>query len=265
MNKNILYSTAMLLASLTLGACSSDSDDNNDKPAGYSVETVSQAPTWQVDYSGSESRPNWQEPNPAVYENWSIMPVQLEDELKPYASGQDLMALFIGGELRGLTSPAVSQGNTDGDDDKGTFVLKAYGNEADMDVVNLTLIYYCSQLRQTFSRSVQMPYEMGKVYGLEEDLVPQFTLGVAKYPVVTTTSLETIAQVLGDDIQPAAGDMVAAFVGDECRGTVTLDERLLGAEAVITLFARHKGEAFTMKYYNAATSRVYTLFSEVRG
>ena len=43
MNKNILYSTAMLLASLTLGAWGSDSDDNNDKPAGYSVETVRQA------------------------------------------------------------------------------------------------------------------------------------------------------------------------------------------------------------------------------
>jgi hypothetical protein len=77
--------------------------------------------------------------------------------------------------------------------------------------------------------------------------------------VVRTTSLETVAQVLGDVIQPAAGDMVAAFVGDECRGTVTLDERLLGDEAVITLYARHEGEAFTMKYYNAATGRVYTI------
>ena len=98
MNKNILYSTAILLASLTLGACSSDDDEP--KTEGYSVETVSEAPTWQVDYSGSEARPDWQEPNPGDYENWTIMLVQLEEALKPCAGDDDLMALFVDGELR---------------------------------------------------------------------------------------------------------------------------------------------------------------------
>ena len=236
----------LLLASLTFGACSSDDDNTS---AGYTVETVSQAPAWQVDYSGSESRPDWQEPNTGDYENWSIMLVQLEDALKPYVSGDDLMALFIGGQLRGLTSPATSQG-TGSENDKGSFVLKAYGNEADQNVVSLTLSYYCSQLKQTFSRTVQMRYDMGKVYGLDEDLIPQFTLGAAKYPVVKQVNPASLTAFANAAITPAEGDIVAAFVGSECRGVSTLNS--------LTVFGRSAGEHVTLKYYQAATGKVYT-------
>ena len=246
MNKNIIYSVAILLASLTFGACSSDDDNTS---AGYTVETVSQAPAWQVDYSGSESRPDWQEPNTGDYENWSIMLVQLEDALKPYVSGDDLMALFIGGQLRGLTSPATSQG-AGSESDKGSFVLKAYGNEADQNVVSLTLSYYCSQLKQTFSRTVQMRYDMGKVYGLDEDLIPQFTLGAAKYPVVKQVNPASLTAFANAAITPAEGDIVAAFVGSECRGVSTLNS--------LTVFGRSAGEHVTLKYYQAATGKVYT-------
>lgn len=236
----------LLLASLTFGACSSDDDNTS---AGYTVETVSQAPAWQVDYSGNESRPDWQEPNTGDYENWSIMLVQLEDALKPYVSGEDLMALFIGGQLRGLTSPATSQG-TGSENDKGSFVLKAYGNEADQNVVSLTLSYYCSQLKQTFSRTVQMRYDMGKVYGLDEDLIPQFTLGAAKYPVVKQVNPASLTAFANAAITPAEGDIVAAFVGSECRGVSTLNS--------LTVFGRSAGEHVTLKYYQAATGKVYT-------
>ena len=242
----------LLLASLTFGACSSDDDNTS---AGYTVETVSQAPTWQVDYSGSESRPDWQEPNTGDYENWSIMLVQLEDALKPYVSGDDLMALFIGGQLRGLTSPATSQG-TGSENDKGSFVLKAYGNEADQNVVSLTLSYYCSQLKQTFSRTVQMRYDMGKVYGLDEDLIPQFTLGAAKYPVVKQLAV-TAADLPIDGVTFASGDMVGAFVGSECRGVTTLNSELSTFNS-LTVFGRSAGEHVTLKYYQAATGKVYT-------
>ena len=240
----------LLLASLTFGACSSDDDNTS---AGYTVETVSQAPAWQVDYSGNESRPDWQEPNTGDYENWSIMLVQLEDALKPYVSGEDLMALFIGGQLRGLTSPAISGS----EDDKGTFVLKAYGNEADQNVVSLTLSYYCSQLKQTFSRTVQMRYDMGKVYGLDEDLIPQFTLGAAKYPVVKQVNPASLTAFANAAITPAEGDIVAAFVGSECRGVSPLPWGGDGG-GLLTVFGRSAGEHVTLKYYQAATGKVYT-------
>lgn len=254
-----------LLASLTLGACSSNDDEET--PAGYTMETVNQAPAWQVDYSGSESRPDWQEPNAANYENWTTMLLQMEDELKPYATDDDLLALFVGDELRGLSGPARMV--TDGEETvlNGEFILKAFGNEADQNVMSVTLRYYCSQLRQVFSRSVEMKYEMGKVYGLDEDLIPQFTLGSAKYPVVTYLMV-TAADLSPIDATFASGDMLAAFVGDECRGAITLNDQTTNdlndqtANATshqLTVFGRQEGEAYTLKYYNAATGRVYTL------
>ncbi|MBR0036615.1 MAG: hypothetical protein IJP70_03120, partial [Bacteroidales bacterium] len=136
------------------------------------------------------------------------------------------------------------------ENDKGSFVLKAYGNEADQNVVSLTLSYYCSQLKQTFSRTVQMRYDMGKVYGLDEDLIPQFTLGAAKYPVVKQVNPASLTAFANAAITPAEGDIVAAFVGSECRGVSTLNS--------LTVFGRSAGEHVTLKYYQAATGKVYT-------
>ena len=256
MNKNILYSTAILLASLTFGACSSDDDEP--KTEGYSVETVSQAPSWQVDWTGNESRPEWQEPESNNYENWATLLLQVEDELKPYASEDDLLALFVGDELRGLTGPAREVADGEEIVQNGEFILKAYGNESDQNVMSVTLRYYSSQLRQVFSRSVEMMYEMGKVYGLDEDLIPQFTLGSAKYPVVNHLTI-TAANLSPIDATFADGDMLAAFVGSECRGTYTLDDNLLGAPVTMTVFGRQEGERYTLKYYNATTQSVYIL------
>lgn len=242
---------SVLLGILVVLICACSSYEDKETPADYTVETVSEAPSWYVDYSGNESRPDWQEPNPAEYENWTIMLVQLEDALKPCTTGEDLLALFVDGELRGLTSPAVSQGNKDDEEDKGTFVLKAYGNEADQNMVNLTLSYYCSQLKQTFSRTVQMRYDMGKVYGLQENLVPQFTLGPAKYPVMASINIATI--IAQAAIQPAEGDYFAAFVGEECRGVSSAIDKLS-----LIAYGREEGESITLKYYQTATGQVFT-------
>ena len=128
------------------------------------------------------------------------------------------------------------------------------GKEADQNVVNLTLCYYCSQLKQTFSRTVQMRYEMGKVYGLEENIVPHFTIGTTKYPVVMT--LNVSAFIDKADIQPAQGDYFAAFIGEECRGVSSADN------LSIIVYGRQEGESITLKYYQTATGKVFD-FSDV--
>ncbi|MBR4533939.1 MAG: hypothetical protein IKO85_05290 [Bacteroidaceae bacterium] len=61
-------------------------------------------------------------------------------------------------------------------------------------------------------------------------------------------------------IVPAAGDRVAAFVGDECRGTWVMDNGQL--DAVLTVFGRKEGEHVTLKYYDSTRSRVLT-FADV--
>ena len=233
-------------------ACSSDDDDT---PSGYTVETVSQAPMWQLNWSGNDVRPDWQEPNPSDFENWTVMLVQLEDELKPYASADDMMAFFVYDDLRGLAKPAINV--SEDETDAHYYLIKAFGNESGQELLEVTVKYYCSQLKQVFSRTVQMRYNVGEVYGINEPLVPQFTLGSSKYPVVTNLVI-TAADLPTIDVSFAAGDLLAAFVGDECRGTYTLDGSLLNAPITLPVFGRQEHEAYTLKYYNAASGRIYT-------
>lgn len=233
-------------------SCSSDDDD---KPSGYTVGTVSQAPAWQVDWSGNDARPDWQEPNPSDFENWTVMLVQLEDALKPYASKDDVMAFFVYDDLRGLAQPAINV--SEDETDANHYLMKAFGNETGQELLEVTIKYYCSQLKQTFSRTDYIRYNVGEVYGIDEPLVPQFTLGSSKYPVVTNLVI-TAADLPIIDVSFAAGDLLAAFAGDECRGTYTLDDNLLNAPITLPVFGRQEHEAYTLKYYNAASGHIYT-------
>ena len=139
----------VLLASLVLGACSSDDDNNVNDPknAAYTETTVTEAPAWQIDWSNNQERPNWTEPDGYLYEVGTILKVQIEETLMPFASSGDLLALFVNGELRGLASPAVKIGT--GQTENGKFLMKAYGKEAG--TVNMSLQYYSQQLKHLFT------------------------------------------------------------------------------------------------------------------
>lgn len=250
----------VLIAALAMvWGCSSDDDDNQREAF---MTNVNEAPSWAVNFEGDEVRPDWDNPDPSKFENWSVMIVQIEKALMPYTSSDDLLALFVDGEMRGLASPAVFL-DDDTEDDYSVYLLKAYGNEADQNQVNLTLCYYSSRLKQMFSRSVEMKYEMEKVYGLDEDLIPQFTLGPSKYPVVFDVDLISLAPQLTTAIIPEIGDIVAVFVGDECRGVQTLDARLLNTSTIMTVYARQQLESYTVKYYQHSTKQVTTFSTPI--
>ena len=117
------------LASLFLGACSSSDNSDNKQPS-YTETAQTEAPAWLMDWSNNQERPDWTEPDfPSIYENWTVMKVQIEKTLEPYTSEGDLLALFVNGELRGLAGPAVIVGSDQVDN--GKFVLKVWGNETD--------------------------------------------------------------------------------------------------------------------------------------
>lgn len=237
----------VLLASLTFGACGSDDHEPTGK--GYFVSSVSEAPTWQIDWQANDSRPDWQEPNIQDYENWGIMKVQIEDELKPYASVDDRLALFVGDECRGVQRPAIFVGSSE--TNTTTYLLKAWGNENDGDQLRVTLKYYNAQLKQVFARTADITYLVGKDFGVGTDFIPKFTFGSSKYPSVQTFVItELLAKA---SIKPAAGDRYAAFVGDECRSIVREED-----DNVLTIFGRSEGENVTIKYYQAATGNIYT-------
>lgn len=224
----------------------------------YTVTTVAEAPQWQIDWSGNCERPDWTEPGVSHYENWTILMVQIEDALKPYVSDDDLMAIFVNNELRGLASPAVIMDSNDSDDT--IFLLKAWGDEDVGQTVTVTLKYYNSQLKNIFSLSDN--YTVGEEMGIDEDFIPPFTLGAENYPVTTTLDAAAILAKAG--ITPAEGDMVAAFVGDECRGVGEwpLDDDLTtipdGSPSGITVFQRDADETVVLKYYDSNGNCVIT-------
>ena len=251
MNYKKMFCTLLLSAVLSL------------QVSAYTVTHVAEAPQWQIDWSYNQPRPDWQEPSASSYMNFSVILVTLEEELQPYASNDDLLALFVGDELRGMSGPALDMST--GETDNKHFLVKAYGDESGGDMIDVTLKYYNAQLRQVFSRSTTMTYDPDEVLGIEEDFIPNFTLGSAKYPVVKTIDVADILASAG--ITPADGDIAAAFVGDECRGVSPLPSAAVpdGSPSGITLFLREADETVILKYYDAAGSRVFTFDGSVTG
>ena len=251
MNKIKLMS--ILLASLILGACSSD----DDKTVAYTTTTLSEAPAWQIDWSYNQELPDWTEPDASAYENWTILKVQIEPALLPYASEGDLMALFVNGEIRALARPAfnVSTGKTS----NGKFLMKAYGNETDTETVHMSLQYYSDQLKHLFTLSDDINLDSDETIGIDEDFIPEFTSGSAKYPAVKTVAVEGLLAKAG--LTPAPGNTVGAFAGEECRGKAVLSET--GVTSMV-VYGHNAGEALTLKYYEAATGQLFTLTETVK-
>ena len=249
----------LLCVAIVFCACSSDDDNasnGNSNNAAYTEAAVSEAPVWQIDWTGNQERPNWTEPDVSLYENWTILKVQLEPTLQPYASDGDLMALFVNGEIRGLAKPAVSVG---GGTATGKFLMKAYGNESGTETLHMMLQYYSQQLKQIFTLSDNISLDSDETTGIDEAFIPEFTLGSAKYPVVKTVNPEAILTKAG--IPPAAGNMVGAFVGEECRGTATL---AASGSTSLLIYGRNVGESVTLKYYDAVTGKLYTIPDAVK-
>ena len=245
----------VLLAGLLFGACSSDDDDNSTNAA-YTETSLGEAPAWQIDWTSNQERPNWTEPDASLYENWTILKVQIEDALKPYASDGDLMALFVNGEIRALASPAVNVG---GGTATGKFLMKAYGNETGSETVNMSLQYYSQTLKHIFTLTDDITLDSDETIGIDEAFVPEFTYGSAKYPVQKMVGVEPLITKVG--LTPVSGNAVAAFVGEECRGTVSLAS---SGSTQLLIFGRNAGESLTLKYYDATAGKLYTIPDAVK-
>lgn len=274
MKHSIFYSTAILLAGLILlGACHKDTGDYIDNGEGgassggddnvsYIVEESSQAPDWKMDWSFNQQRPDWKEPNYTDFEFSTVMLVKIQAELQPYVSADDMMAFFVENQLRGLATPAISVSD---ESSTSSFVLKVFGNEADNEKLMATILYYNSQLHQIFLFDSALLFNWEGVIGLTEDYVPFFTLGSPKYPIHMFKNLaETPLASTG--ITPSEGDLVGAFVGDECRGTAPLstsplfpETSLNGkdfSEIFMTIYGKEEGESVNLKYYDADQGRI---------
>ncbi len=218
----------------------------------YTVSTAQEAPQWQIDWSYNQQRPDWKNTAKGVYENWTILYIIIEEALQPYASQDDMLAIFVGDEIRGLASPTVNMGDDD-NETNASFLLKVWGNEAADEEVNITMKYYCSRLNQIFSLSDK--FTVGEVAGIDELFAPPFTLGSAKYPVTSTIDVAQIIDLAG--IAPANGDIIGAFVGEECRALMAVENEKLTSD-FLNVYSREDDGKVDMKYYQAASGRIFT-------
>lgn len=213
----------------------------------YTTSDVEEAPVWLVGCTYGERKPSWQEPETGSYENWSILYVEIEDGLKPFVSNDDRMAVYVDSELRDVATLAIPLGSTD--EVGNSFVLKVWGNESENQVINVTLQYYCSQLKHVFTMTETCT--MGEVRGIDEDYVPSFTQELGKFDMEATLDVNSILDGYG--IQPAEGDMVGAFVGAECRGVGKMEDSTFSP---LKVHCNQAGEPVALRYYNAAKGQV---------
>lgn len=251
-----ILNNMMTFAALTLvwGCGSSNDDDPNlhePTPIHKWVKAQGTA-NWVVDWSSNEPIPTWTAPLPENYETWMILLVTLQPELVPYSTENDLMAVFISGEIRALARPAISMKTTK----DVTFILKVFGNEPSNQEVQMSLSYYCNQLRQTFTLNGSTVFVSEYVYGVDKPFVPNLLGGNMKYPVQMFLTLQ-LPRTAQDVIRPQKGDLVAVLVGDECRGVTALDENLFLSPYYLTIYAQQEGETGTIYYYNVQENTIW--------
>jgi len=249
----ILMTVAVLT---TAWGCSTDTDEQTGTEngvattmppsAGYTFEHADR-PAWEVDLTGNDAAPDWGNFNMSLYENSMYVTVTLQNELAAHATEADRMAVFIGGERR--TQLAVPNFYDDG---AVRYVLRIYGNSTDRNV-RFDLRYYCTALKQLFTIGAVEKFVPEFTYGNIEDFVPPLLRECKKFPVQNqlTVSLPDQPPFTRDD-----NDLVAVFVGDECRGVGV-------AGKPFNVFRTSETEKLTLRYYSVQQAGIYTMAQTV--
>ena len=232
----------MLIAALTIAwGCSSDSSDGGN----YTFTTAATRPDWAVDWHNSEPVPDWVEPDQNLFEHSMYLILALPQNLVPFSTEDDLMAVFINNECR-----SVSKASPLEDGSMVYFINKVRGNDTDKEVY-FTLKYYRGGLHQTFVIDGIDQYVPDLILGLDRDFAPNLMAGSTKYPYQMM-----IDPVMSENLPftPSPDDLIAVFVGNECRGVAPAQEALS-----MVIYGRHEGEEATLRYYSAKTQGIYTL------
>ena len=239
----------MTVAALaTVWGCSTANDNEIEtvKPTGCTFEHADR-PAWSVDLTGNDAAPDWGNFNLSLYENSMYVLVTLQDELAAHSTEADRMAVFIGGERR--TQLAVPNFYDDG---AVRYVLRIYGNSTDRNV-RFTLQYYSVALKQLFSIGTEEKFVPEFTYGNIKDFVPPLLKGCKKFPVQNQLTVSLPDQ---PPFTPDNNDLVAVFVGSECRGVGV-------AGKPFNVFRTLETEKLTLRYYSVQQAGIYTMAQTV--
>ena len=245
----------LMLMTALLWGCGDDDDDNNGDEQTALKEISTGNPNWTIDMMYNEPTPDWQAPVQSKYENWMIFMVRIQEELNPYIADDDMLAVFVGDELRAVSHPAKPADPYVQDTDATFFILKVMGNESPNQEIEATLKYWSSQLHQTFSVKGKGRFIPENVKGVDTEFLPDIMLGSSKYPVTSWLKVGFVPEDYG--IAHSDDDMMAVFIGNECRGISPLYSHGFTDQHRIMVFSKQEGEEGRLLYYNAKNDRVY--------
>ncbi len=239
-----LMSFAAVLT-LTWGCSSSDDDENNNGPdtTNSAFKECSEVPRWQVDQSDNQPRPQWTPPDPSKFENKMIVLVRLQDELVPYSTDDDMMAVLVDNECRALS---IRSGN----EEEVYFVLNVHGNAGDVSEY-FQLCYYSGGLKQLFVLNAPKDtYLNERTVGIDSAFSPELTKGSTKYSVKTPITVD-LNLTNGSPVDTDQ-DLVGVFVGDECRGVGKVGETFV-------VFNNSEDEPCELRFFSWAQKGIFTI------
>jgi len=238
MKANILIKGLLCCLFFSLAACSSDDENTNGNGATFKS---AQAPQWEVDMHSDQEQPQWTPPTPRLYENKMIMMIRLQEELVPYSTDDDLMAVFINDDCCALSQRS-------GNGEAVYFVLNTYGNST-TDPEQFAICYYSGGLHQEFWLRGENMFLDEKNLGTESDFILNFLSGTTKYARQTVF---VVTPVMKEGITiDKESDLVGVFVGDECRGKGRPGETFVA-------FHQKEGEQAQLRYYNRSKGGIFT-------
>ncbi len=246
--KTIKLMTLMMAALATTWGCSSDSNDNEEQWSNSTFAPSAQ-PTWAVDWTSTATAPDWKNPDPTRFDGPSMsFLVDLDEELTRNSTSEDIMAAFINNECRGVSrrhewpNGSVSF----------LLTLKGSGIEAKKPV---ELRYYCDKLHHMNTVSSIMQFVPGNILNKDYMTILNISDGSSKYPVKTLLTIK-IPQKTPFTVN--SGDMLAVFVGDECRGVGSRNADANDCWQVTT-YSVQAGETAQIRYYSSEKVGIYTI------
>lgn len=246
MKSNLLYIQLLaLLVSVVMTSCSSDSDDESIENHATFVK-VDKAPDWQNEWLDAmvytDSKPDWELVDMSDFDSHSVLVVKLDKELIPRSTDDDIMAVFVDGECRAISPRNVVS-------DEISFVLNVRGSSSGFGS-EFSLCYYSGGLHQIFKVTEQGGILINEyILGTDKDFTLPLIYGGNKFSDITICIVQ-----LPDNapFKQTDDDLIAAFVGGECRGVCKMKDNRL------RIFTHSPNEQVTLRYYSAESGGVYT-------
>lgn len=169
--------------------------------------------------------------------------ISLPEVVRPYLSEKDNVAAFVGDHPCSIVQDKLN----------GTYQLKMKGSAGD----KVSFRYYCDSLKHVFATGECTAYADASSWG-SASAYQNLPLNTA-FKLVTMRAVFTVEQYEAINTELAEGDLLAAFVGDECRG-VAKAERYDG-RLIFDMNVRGTlgvPEQFVLKYYHVANRYMFT-------